>query len=179
MNRSEILADFHRSPPMGGVFESGEFLPPMELHFWEERRIKTVMVRRFAFVLLCATVVVGCGHNKRSRRTVLERASFDFPCAKDDIELFVLDQEGARNLYSQIGVQGCEKRAVYVFSADIDTWVLNGVVLPSSADDPPVHHSKAQTKKEKRAEKKNKEPAAEPAADEPAAEPATEPAPTE
>jgi hypothetical protein len=138
------------------------------------------MVRRFAFVLLCATVVIACGHNKRSRQTVLERASFDFRCAKDDVELVVLDQEGARHLYSQIGAQGCQKRGVYVFSADIDTWVLNGAVLPLSADDPYVHHSKAQTKKEKRAEKKNKEPAAEPAADEPAAKPAAaKPAPTE
>ena len=42
--------------------------------------------------------------------------------AKDDVELVVLDQEGARHLYSQIGAQGCQKRAAYVFSADIDTW---------------------------------------------------------
>ncbi|MDH3622661.1 MAG: hypothetical protein OEQ49_02215 [Myxococcales bacterium] len=106
-------------------------------------------------MLLIATVGFACGHNKRANKTVLDRASFDFQCPKEEIELIVIDEEGARNLASQIAAHGCEKKAVYVFFPDVDTWVLNGSVGPAPVEhDPDAYHGKRKNKKEKRAAKK-------------------------
>ncbi len=86
------------------------------------------MIARLSLVLLMATIGFACAHNKRSERTVLDRASFDFHCPKEEIELIVIDEDGARSLASQIAAYGCEKKAVYIFYPDIDTWVINGAV---------------------------------------------------
>ncbi len=118
------------------------------------------MFARIALVLLIATVGFACGHNKRATKTVLDRASFDFQCPKEEIELIVIDEEGARNLASQIAAHGCEKKAVYVFFPDVDTWVLNGSVGPASIEhDPDAYHGKRKNKKEKRAARKAKKKA--------------------
>ncbi len=113
------------------------------------------MIARLALVFLMATVGFACGHNKRSERTVLDRASFDSHCPKEEIELIVIDEEGARSLASQIAAHGCEKKAVYIFYPDIDTWVINGAVTTAPAEhDPGAYHGKRKNRKEKRADKK-------------------------
>ncbi len=114
------------------------------------------MFARIPLVLLIATVGFACGHNKRATKTVLDRASFDFQCPKEEIELIVIDEEGARNLASQIAAHGCEKKAVYVFFPDVDTWVLNGSVGPAPVEhDPDAYHGKRKNKKEKRSAKRS------------------------
>ncbi len=113
------------------------------------------MLARLTLAFLIATVAVACGHNRRASKTVLDRASFDLQCPREEIELIVIDEEGARNLASQIGAHGCEQKAVYVFFPDVDTWVLNGSVGPATAEhDPDAYHGKRKNKKEKRSAKK-------------------------
>ncbi len=103
---------------------------------------------------------LSAAHNKRSERTVLDRASFDFHCPKEQIELIVLDEEGARNLASQIAAHGCEKKAVYIFYPDTDTWVLNGSIAHAPAEhDPGAYHGKRKNRKEKKADKKSEKKA--------------------
>ncbi|MGB5810576.1 MAG: hypothetical protein WBG86_08610 [Polyangiales bacterium] len=110
---------------------------------------------RLSCLLLLSVVAFGCGHNRRSATTVLTRASFDFQCPKEQIELIVIDEEGARNLASQIAAHGCAKKAVYVFVPDTYTWVLNGAVTPADVvHDPNAYHGKKMSRKEKRADKK-------------------------
>lgn len=114
------------------------------------------MLARLTLALLIATVAVACGHNRRATKTVLDRASFDFQCPREEIELVVIDEEGARNLASQIAAHGCEQKAVYVFFPDVDTWVLNGTVGPAPVEhDPDAYHGKRKNKKEKKADKKS------------------------
>jgi hypothetical protein len=48
--------------------------------------------------------------------------------AQNELTLTVLDTEGARDLASQIAVEGCGKKAVYVYYPDTNTWILDGVV---------------------------------------------------
>ncbi len=108
------------------------------------------MVARLSLLFLMATVGFACAHNKRSERTVLERASFDFHCPKDQIELIVIDEEGARNLASQIAAHGCEKKAVYIFYPDMDTWVINGSVSAAPAEHDHAYHGHAQHRQEQR-----------------------------
>ena len=78
---------------------------------------------------LCAS----CGHNKHATKTVTTRAAFDFDCPPEELKLTVLDTEGARNLSSQIGVEGCGKRGVYVYLASTDTWISNTTITPEMA----------------------------------------------
>lgn len=46
----------------------------------------------------------------------------------------MLDDEGARDMASQIAVEGCGKRAVYIYYPDTDTWILDGEVTQLPAD---------------------------------------------
>jgi hypothetical protein len=85
-----------------------------------------------ALLLVAATA---CKHNQRAQTTVRQRAAFDFPCPESGLTLKILDTEGARDLASQIAVQGCDKKAVYVYYPDTNTWILDGVVSPVPIDD--------------------------------------------
>jgi hypothetical protein len=76
-----------------------------------------------------------CKHNTRAQTTVRQRAAFDFACSPRELTLTVLDAEGARDMASQISVQGCGKKAVYVYYPDTDTWILDGVVAASGTGD--------------------------------------------
>jgi len=76
--------------------------------------------------ILCAS----CSHNSRATKTVTTRAAFDFDCPPEELKLTVLDTEGARNLSSQIGVEGCGKKGVYVYFASTDTWISNTGITP-------------------------------------------------
>lgn len=89
--------------------------------------------RTFLLVGLAAILCASCGHNKHATKTVTTRASFDFDCPPEDLKLTVLDTEGARNLSSQIGVEGCGKKGVYVYLASTDTWISNAGVTPEMA----------------------------------------------
>jgi hypothetical protein len=79
-------------------------------------------------VTLALLSMTACKHNSRARTTVQQRAAFDFPCPQSELTLTVLDTEGARDLASQIAVEGCGKKAVYVYIPDTNTWILDGVV---------------------------------------------------
>ncbi|MEM9729728.1 MAG: hypothetical protein AAF997_14155 [Myxococcota bacterium] len=92
------------------------------------------MTRQLLCLILTLSFVAACAHNKRANRTVLARSSFDFQCPEGDIELTVLDDEGARDLASQIAARGCGSQAVYVYVPDTNTWVLNGPVRPTDAE---------------------------------------------
>ncbi len=93
------------------------------------------MLTRLCIVAFLVTAGTACNrHNKRATTTVLERAAFDFPCAQSELSLAVLEARGARYMASHIAAYGCGKRAIYVFDPDINTWVLDGVVVsPASA----------------------------------------------
>ena len=90
--------------------------------------VRTIAVVGFAFLWSA-----GCVHNKRALETVTTRAAFDFDCAPDELTLTVLDTEGARGLASQIGVEGCGEKSVYVYLASTDTWVANSAVTAEMA----------------------------------------------
>lgn len=83
--------------------------------------------------LLALIVCASCSHNNRATKTVTTRAAFDFDCAPEQLQLTVLDTEGVRNLSSQIGVEGCGRKGVYVYFASTDTWISNSGITPEMA----------------------------------------------
>jgi hypothetical protein len=97
--------------------------------------INLPMRTRLILLALLLVAATACKHNERARTTVRQRAAFDFPCPESALTLRVLDTEGARDLASQIAVQGCGQKAVYVYYPDTNTWFLDGVVAPVSIDD--------------------------------------------
>jgi len=90
------------------------------------------MLTRLCIVMLLVAAGTACNrYNKRAQTTVLQRAAFDFPCPESELSLAVLQARGARYMASQIAAFGCEKRAIYVFDPDSNTWFLNGAVSPA------------------------------------------------
>lgn len=77
-------------------------------------------------LMLC----LSCGHDKRAMKTVTSRASFDLSCPEEELELTVLSTEGPRKLANQIGVTGCDKKAVYVYFSSTDSWVADSAITP-------------------------------------------------
>ena len=72
-----------------------------------------------AIFTLLVGLAVGCtftGTQKHFQQTGLERAAFDLNCPADQLQ--VQDLGG-----SQIGVEGCGQRAVYVYTGG--AWVNN------------------------------------------------------
>jgi hypothetical protein len=112
---------------------------------------------------------------------VTRRAAFDLACPKEELKLNVVDTEGVRKMASQIAVRGCEQKAVYVYYPDSDTWVIDGIVTPLSADyqvPPPIDKGRGKRgdKKAQKAEKRGKMDSGSPAPVEPAP---VEPTPVE
>ena len=80
--------------------------------------------------MLAAVLLIACSHNKRAMKTVTSRAAFEMSCPEDQVALTVLATEGARDLATQIGAEGCGKKTVYVHLRASDTWVANTAVTP-------------------------------------------------
>lgn len=119
------------------------------------------IILRLAVVTLLLVAAVACKHNKRANTTVARRAAFDLSCPKEELNLNVVDTEGARKMASQIAVQGCGQKAVYAYYPDSDTWLIDGLVTPLSADyEVPSPISKGTGKREdkqvQKAEKRGK-----------------------
>lgn len=106
---------------------------------------------RFTLAALLVLTAGACKHNKRANTIVTQRASFDFPCHQSELTLTTLDTEGARKLASQIAVHGCDKKAVYVYYPNTNTWMLNGTVAPYAdahgGVQPPAKKGKARSKR--------------------------------
>ena len=135
---------------------------------------------RLALVTFLLVAAVACKHNKKANTTVRGRASFEFPCPKDELTLRVGDTQGARKLASMIGAYGCGKKAVYVYAPDIDTWVIDGAIseMPDGFE-VPANVTKGKDKKRidkqsSKAEKRGKMGASENAVPEPDAVPVPE-----
>lgn len=112
------------------------------------------MAARILLIALFLLTATACKHNKRANTTVGHRAAFDFPCEQSALTLTVLDTEGARNMASQIGVHGCDKKAVYAYYPDSDTWLLDGPISDAPEGYVPAAHL-TQGKDTKRGEKKS------------------------
>lgn len=95
---------------------------------------KWPVVLRLALFSLLLILPAACKHNKQANTTVRERAAFDLLCHPNELELGVLSTEGARKLASQIAVYGCDKKAVYVFYPDADTWIIDGAITEVPED---------------------------------------------
>jgi hypothetical protein len=106
----------------------------MRWHLAGGRFIRAVVLLRLAIVSLLVISAVACKHNKRANTTVRERAAFDLLCDPNELKLGVIDTEGARKLVSQIAVYGCDKKAVYVYYPDADTWVIDGPITEVPED---------------------------------------------
>ena len=116
---------------------------------------------RFMLAALLVVAATACKHNKKANTTVTRRATFDLSCPKEELQLNVVDTEGARKLASQIAVRGCGQKAVYVYYPDSNTWVIDGVVTPLAEDyevPPPVAKGKGKRgdKQTQKAEKRGK-----------------------
>lgn len=114
-----------------------------------------------AFVALLLVAAVACKHNKKANTTVTRRAGFDLECPKEELQLNVVDTEGARKMASQIAVRGCGKKAVYAYFPDSDTWLIDGAVTPLAEDyevPPPIDKGRGKRgdKKTLKAEKRGK-----------------------
>jgi hypothetical protein len=96
--------------------------------------ISQPMRTRLILVAVVLASGAACKHNSRAQTTVRQRAAFDFPCPQNELTLTVLDTEGARDMASQIAVNGCDKKAVYMYYPDTGTWILDGVVAPALGD---------------------------------------------
>ena len=138
------------------------------------------MIQRLILVTLLLTAAVACKHNKKANTTVRARASFEFPCPKDELTLRVGDTQGARKLASMIGAYGCGKKAVYVYAPDIDTWVIDGAIseIPEGFEVPAnVTKGKGKKRVDKKASKAEKRGKMGPSENAAAPEAASEPAP--
>jgi len=89
---------------------------------------------RLAIAVVLVVTATACKHNKQANTTVRERASFDLVCDPNALKLGVIDTEGARHLATQIAVYGCDKKAVYVYYPDTNTWVIDGMVTEVPED---------------------------------------------
>ena len=74
---------------------------------------------------------------------------------------------------TQIAMQGCDQKAVYVYFPDSNTWILDGAVTALSADyqvPPPIDKGRGKRgdKKTLKAEKRGKMDSSSPASVEPA-----------
>jgi hypothetical protein len=133
------------------------------------------VLSRLAIAALLVIAGTACKHNKHANTTVRHRAMFDFSCSDAELNLTVLDTEGARHMASQIAVHGCGQKAVYAYYPDSDTWLLDGAVTPMPAGyEVPPHVTKGKGKKREdkkaaKAEKHGKMGSTEPAPVEPAA----------
>jgi len=103
-------------------------------HYAARGGISQLMCTRFLLIASILVCGVACKHNSRAQTTVRQRATFDFACAQSDLTLTVLDTEGARDMASQIAVEGCGKKAVYIYYPDTDTWIRDGEVAQLPAD---------------------------------------------
>ena len=121
--------------------------------------IQRPVLFRLTVVSLLVIASVSCKHNKQANTTVRERAAFDFLCNPDELELGIIDTEGARQLASQIAVYGCDKKAVYTYYPDADTWIIDGAVTEVPEDfelkqKPSESRDKKSKRKAKKAEKR-------------------------
>lgn len=90
----------------------------------------------------CAVICVACSHNKRATKTVTSRASFELSCPEEELQLTVLAADGPRELAKQIGVEGCGRKAVYVYFASTDTWIANAAVTPAMVQQEAEHKAR-------------------------------------
>lgn len=111
------------------------------------------MFVRVAIVSVLVLGATACKHNKRANTTVRERAAFDLLCDPNALELGIIDTEGARKLASQIAVYGCDKKAVYVYYPDADTWVINGPITAAEEGIELIHQELGE-KRDKKSKRK-------------------------
>lgn len=100
--------------------------------FWSYGICEVVKQRLGFGAILGAATFLSCGaaQNSSLRDDLSKRASFDFQCKSEQLQLQGLsEQNGIINSY---GVSGCGKRATYVLSPT-GTWILN-----SDSDSPQV-----------------------------------------
>ena len=151
-------------------------MPPQPKNRWRIFEPRCITADVFIRLILAAALVLAataCKHNKRATTTVTRRAAFDLACPKEELKLNVVDTEGVRKMASQIAVRGCEQKAVYVYYPDSDTWVIDGIVTPLSADyqvPPPIGKGRGKRgdKQTQKAEKRGKMDSGSPASVEPA-----------
>lgn len=128
----------------------------MRWHLVGAHAITRSVVLRLAIVVLLLVAATACKHNKRANTTVRERAAFDLLCEPNELELGIVDTEGARNLATQIAVYGCDKKAVYVYYPDADTWVINGQVTEAQDGIEMIHRELGEGRDKKSKRKANK-----------------------
>lgn len=124
---------------------------PLGAHF-----ITEAVFLRLAIVSVLVLGATACKHNKRANTTVRERAAFDLLCEPNELELGIVDTEGARKLATQIAVYGCDKKAVYVYYPDADTWVINGQVMEAQDGIEMIHRELGEGRDKKSKRKANK-----------------------
>jgi hypothetical protein len=128
----------------------------MRWHLVGAHAITRSVVLRLVIVVLLLVAATACKHNKRANTTVRERAAFDLLCEPNELELGIVDTEGARKLATQIAVYGCDKKAVYVYYPDADTWVINGQVTEAQDGIEMIHRELGEGRDKKSKRKANK-----------------------
>jgi hypothetical protein len=116
-------------------------------------------LRPFSFVLVASSLALACGggkvihvngievyekHWNKAITGLAPRAAYDLQCPQAQL-LFTLFQKTGREP-TEVGVDGCGKRAVYVrpnsrvggYTAISDTWVMNTVSEPAAPGAPPA-----------------------------------------
>jgi hypothetical protein len=72
---------------------------------------------------------------ERAFREVTNRAAFDLSCPKEQLDAVVLNTSGGYSYsfydISQIGVSGCDRKAVYVYT--LSGWVMNAASEESTS----------------------------------------------
>jgi hypothetical protein len=97
---------------------------------------KLLLVTFFGALGGCATVQSGDftvyqSDYEKLAKAVKNRASFEMQCPKEQLQLVVLNVFSGNNRYAnQVGISGCEKRAVYLREPYTDTWVMNTETQP-------------------------------------------------
>ena len=135
--------------------------PKNHWRIFEPRCITPNVLIRLILAAALVFAATACKHNKHATTTVTRRAAFDLSCPKEELKLNVVDTEGARKMATQIAVRGCDQKAVYVYYPDSDTWIIDGIVTPLSADyqvPPPIDKGRGKRgdRKALKAEKRGK-----------------------
>lgn len=94
------------------------------------------MMTKLLGILLLVSIsgCAGFSANLREKRQadLRQRASFEFSCPADQLQITPLDDNAASHGGGTTGVSGCGKKATYIWDAFGTGWIMNSKGRPSN-----------------------------------------------
>ncbi len=85
-----------------------------------------------SLIPMLVMLMSGCAESFREARQadLRQRASFEFKCPADQIQVTALDAAARSHGGGTTGVSGCGKQATYVWDAYGTGWIMNSTAQP-------------------------------------------------